>query len=163
MLRYGLRLSVAVATFLVGLLVSATPAPAPSDAARAPRVGVHERQVLEANRQYLEAQTGGDAAALERLLADDFTIRGRFGRPAGKAERLAMASDPDLTLRYADQGEPWVSADGHAGEVAGVAVVYGSHLGREFGSRPYRYVRRFERRGGSWQLVGVEVYGVERW
>lgn len=158
MLRYGLRLSVAVATFLAGLLVSATPAPSPPDGS-APRADVYERQVSEANREYLEAQTGGDAAALERLLADDFTIRGRFGRPAGKAERLAMASDPDLTLRYTDQGEARVTADEYAGEVAGLAVVHGSYLGREFGSRPYGYVRRFERRGGRWQLVGVEVYG----
>ena len=42
--------------------------------------------------------------------------------------------------------------------MTGLAVVYGSHRGREFTSPPYRYVRKFEKRDGRWQVVGVEVY-----
>jgi len=157
MLRYGIRLTVAVATFLLGLAVSAVPTPSPSGAAAG---GVSEQEVLEANREYLEAHLRRDTDALDRLLAPEFTIRGRYGRVANKAQRVAMLSDPNLVLRYVDSEEARVSADEEAGEVSGRAVVHGSYLGREFTSHPYRYVRRFERRDGRWQVVGVEVFRV---
>ena len=157
MLRYGIRLSVAVATFLLSLLVSAVPTPWPSGE-RAGGVGVFEREVLEANREYLNAHTRGDAAALDSLLAEEFTVGGRYGRTRGKHERLAMVSDPTLTFRYADHVEPRVTADADYGEVSGVAVVHGSHAGDDFASPPYGYTRRFERRGGRWQVIGVEIY-----
>ena len=157
MLHYGIRLSVAVATFLLSLAVSAIPA-LWSASPPAGSWAVSEREVLRANREYLEAHMSRDVAALEGLLADEFVIGGPRGRATSKAQRLAMIADGDLSFRYEDQHEPRVLADEDKGEVTGLAVVYGSHLGREFTSPPYRYVRKFEKRDGRWQVVGVEVY-----
>lgn len=157
MLRYGIRLSVAVVTFLFSLLISAGPTLSPPSAP-AWRGGVSEQEVLGANREYLEAHVSRDVDALDRLLAEEFTIAGRYGRSSDKAQRLAMVSDPELTFRYADRGEPRVWAGADFGEVTGMALVHGSYMGREFTSPPYRYVRRFEKRDGRWQLVSVEFF-----
>lgn len=157
MLRFGIRLSVAVATFLLGLAISAVTALSPWGAPAASS-SVFEREVLETNREYLEAHMSRDVAALDRLLADEFTVGGRYGRWANKAQRLAMLSDSDLVLRYVDGEGVRVVAGEQAGEVSGSAVLHGSYMGREFTSPPYRYVRRFERRDGGWQVVGVEIF-----
>jgi hypothetical protein len=158
MLRYGIRLSVAVATFLISLALSATPAPPPSGA-NAWAGNVSAREVLEANREYLEAHMNGDVAALDRLLADDFTIGRRDGRGSStKSQRLSMVSDSELTFWYTDRSEPLVTAGENVGKVTGLAVVHGSYMGREFASSPYHYLRKFEKRDGRWQVVSVKVY-----
>lgn len=155
MLRYGIRLSVSVATFFLGLALSAALSLLPS---AAPRGGAFEQEVLNANREYLQAHIDRDVAALDRLLAEDFTIGGRYGRWMGKARRLAMLSDPDVSFLSVDSDETRVSAGETAGEVSGRAVLRGSYRGREYLSPPYRYTRRFERRDGRWQVVSVEIF-----
>ncbi len=158
MLRYGIRLSVAVATFLISLALSATPAPSPSSAT-AWAGNVYEREVLEANRQYLEAHMNSDVAALDRLLADEFTIGRRDGRGnSTKSQRLAMVSDSELTFWYTDRSEPLVTAGENFGKVTGLAVVHGSYMGREVASSPAHYWRKFEKRDGRWQVVSVNVF-----
>lgn len=155
MLRYGIRLSVSVATFFLGLALSAALSFLPS---AAPRGGACEQEVLNANREYLQAHMNRDVAALDRLLADEFTIGGRYGRVMSKSRRLAMLSDPNLSFLSFEGEDTRVSASGVAGEVSGRAVLRGSYMGREYLSPPYRYVRRFERRDGRWQVVGVEIF-----
>ena len=157
MLRYGIRLSVAVATFLFSLLIAAVPTLSPAGG-RAGSVTGFEREVLEANREYLEAHMNRDVAALERVLAEEFTVGGRYGTTRSKDERLAMVADEDLIFRYRDRVEPRVTASESAGEVTGLAVVHGSHAGREFTSPSYGYTRRFEKRDGRWQVVSVQIY-----
>lgn len=154
-MRYAIRLSASVATFIFGLALSAIPSLWPSDA---PRAASFEREVLNANREYLEAYGRRDVDALDRLLADEFTIRGRYGRYESKARRLATVASPDLEFISVDSTNTSVTADENAGEVSGRAVVHGSYAGREFSSPPYRFTRRFERRDGRWQVVSVEVF-----
>jgi len=42
--------------------------------------------------------------------------------------------------------------------VSGNAVVRGVYAGRDFSSPPYRFIRKFEKRDGRWQLVSVEIF-----
>lgn len=157
MLRYGLRLSVSVATFLLSLALSAALSLLPS---ASPRGGsAFEQEVSNANRAYLEAHIKHDVPALERLLADEFTIGGSYRRVGTKAQRLMMVSDADF-FRYSELGEPRVTAGESAGEVSGRAVVHSSYMGREFASPPYYYSRKFEKRDGRWQVVSVEIFRV---
>lgn len=155
MLRYAIRLSVSVATFIFGLALSAVPSLLPSDA---PRASAFEQEVLSANREYLEAYMRRDVDALDSLLADEFTVRGRHGRYDSKARRLAMVADSDLEFITVDSANHHVTAGETSGQVSGQAVVRGSYSGREFSSPPYRFTRRFEKRDGRWQLVAVEIY-----
>jgi len=157
MLRYGIRLSVSVATFFLSLALSAALSLLPSAAPRA-SASAFEREVLNANEEYLQAHMDRDVAALDRLLADEFTIGGRYGRVVSKSRRLAMLSDPDVSFLSFEGEETRVSASGTDGEVSGRAVLRGSYRGREYVSPPYRYLRKFEKRDGRWQLVGVEIF-----
>lgn len=157
-MRYAIRLSVSVATFIFGLALSAIPSLWPADA---PRAGSFEQEVLNANREYLEAYGRRDVAALDSLLADEFTIRGRYGRHESKARRLATVASPELEFISVESINTGVTADENAGEVSGRAVVRGSHSGRAFSSPPYSFTRRFERRDGRWQVVSVEVFRVD--
>ena len=155
MLRYGIRLSVSMATFLFGLALAFVPSlPSSTDAQRG---GAFESEVLEANRQYLDAHINRDVAALDRLLAEDFAFEGRFGRVTGKAQRLALLADPDFAFTDISSRGTRVTASENEGEVSGYAVLRGVYAGQDYTSPTYHYTRRFERRGGRWQLVGVEV------
>jgi hypothetical protein len=154
MLRYGTRLSVSIVTFILGLVLSFVPSFFSSDA---PRVNVYELEVLEANQQYLNAHINRDVAALDRVLAEDFVIGGRFGRVTDKAQRLSLLTDSDFSFTDITSSEPRVTASENYGELSGCAVLRGSYAGQEYKSPPYRYTRRFERRDGRWQVVGVET------
>jgi len=154
MLRYGIRLAASIATFILGLTLSFVPSLFSSDA---PRVNVYEREVLEADRQYIDAHINRDVAALDRLLAEDFVIGGRFGGVTGKAQRLSLLTDSGFSFVDINSSGTRVTASENAGEVSGYAVLRGGYGGREYTSPSYRYVRRFERRDGRWQVVGVET------
>ena len=155
MLRYGLRLSVSVVTFVLGLALSFIPSLFSSDA---PARGGFEKEVLEANQAYLDAHINRDTAALDRLLADEFVIEGRYGGVTTKAQRLALLGNPDYSFTDFSGWETRVTAGEDYGEVSGCAVLTGGYQGRESTTYPYGYTRRFERRDGRWQVVGVEVY-----
>lgn len=157
MLRHAIRLSVSVATFIFGLALSTVPSLFTSGATPA---SAFEQQIIDANREYLEAYTRRDVDALDGLLAEEFTVRGRYGRYDSKARRLASVADSDLESITVDSANDSVTANETAGAVSGQAVVRGVYAGREFSSPPYRFTRRFERREGRWQLVAVEVYRV---
>jgi len=155
MLRYGIRLSVSIATFVFGLALSLIPTLFTSESGSS---NTFEREVLEVNQQYLDAHINRDVATLDRLLADDFTIGGGFGRGAGKAQRLALLTGSDFYFTDIDSRDTRVTASENAGEVSGYAVLRGSYAGEEYMSPPYHYTRRFERRDGRWQVVSVETY-----
>jgi Domain of unknown function (DUF4440) len=154
MLRYGIRLSVSVATFVLGLALSFVPSFFSSGA---PRASGYEREVLEANQQYLDAHINRDVAALDRLLADDFVVGGEFGRVTDKAQRLALLTDSDFSFIDISSRDTSVTAGENEGAVSGYAVLRGGYAGQEYTSPPYHYVRRFERREGRWQVVSVET------
>ena len=154
MLRYGVRLSVSIATFFLGLALSFVPSPFSSEA---PGRAAFEREVLEANRAYLEAHINRDVSTLDSLLAEEFVIGGQFGGVTTRAQRLALLSDSNFSFVDIDSRDTRVTATENAGEVAGYAVLTGGYLGQEPTSHPYRYVRRFERRDGRWQVVSVDI------
>ena len=155
MLRYGIRLSVSIATFILGLALSFIPSLFSSEA---PARGDFESQVLETNRAYIQAHIDRDAAALDRLLADEFVIGGRYGGVTTKSQRLALLNSPVYSFIGLDSRGIRVTATENHAEVSGYAVLTGQYSGREVTSNSYCYTRRFERRGGRWQVVGVETY-----
>ena len=155
MMRHAVRLSVSVATFIFGLALAAVPSLPPS---ASPRAGALEQEVLKANREYLDAYTRRDVAALDRLLAEEFTVKGRYGMYDSKERRLATVADADLEFITVDNHNARVEVNEIVGEVSGQAVVRGVYAGRDFSSPPYRFTRKFEKRDGRWQLVSVEIF-----
>ena len=143
--RHAIRLSVALATFLVGLTSSSVvnslwPRPA----------GDAEGEVLTVEREYVRAHVERDVAALDRVLADDFSsFRGRVR----KEHRLAMLANPHFRVASLRTEDVEVSVSGDEARVSGTAAMKGSLGGRDFETPRYSFTRRLEKRDGGWRIV----------
>lgn len=150
MRSYAIRLSVAFVTFLVGTsaagLLSFSPFGAPAR-------GGAEREVLAVEREYIRAHTERDVAALERVLADDFTS---FGGRVRKSHRLALLANPFFKVASLTTEDVTVRVRGRHARVSGTARMAGSFRGREFDLPSYRFTRHYEKRDGRWQIVSCE-------
>jgi ketosteroid isomerase-like protein len=148
MRAYAIRLSIAFATFLAGTsaagLLDFTPS-ADRDAAA--------REVLAVEREYIRAHTERDVAALERVLADDFTS---FGGRVRKSHRLAMLANPFFKVASLVTEDVRVSVRGRSARVSGTARMSGSFRGRSFDIPRYDFTRTLEKRDGRWQIVACE-------
>ena len=144
MQRHAIRLTVALATFLVGLTSSNVLNALRADTASA------EREVLSVEREYVRAHLERDVAALERLLADDFSsFRGRVK----KEHRLAMLANPYFEVVSLSTRDVEVSVSGDEARVSGKATLKGVLAGREFETPNYKYVRHLAKRDGRWQIT----------
>jgi ketosteroid isomerase-like protein len=112
-----------------------------------------ESAVLQVEDEYLRAYRERDVAALNRILADNFTV---FHGRVTKADRLALLSNPDFIVDSLDTTETDVNVDGNDAWVSGKAHMSGSYMGRDFHTRPYRFRRHYERTGAGWQIVSCE-------
>jgi Domain of unknown function (DUF4440) len=157
MQRHALRLGVSVVTFLFSLAVSIVPSFFHFNAAPSNQ---YEREVLRANEAYVNAHVSRDVAALNDLLADEFTVNG-YGRGSDKARRLRMVANPNVSFVSMNSSDVRVTANESEGTVSGRGVLVMSFGGEEYDSRPYLFTRSFERRDGHWQIVSVQVAPAE--
>ena len=145
MQRYAVRLSVALAAFLVGTASSSLMSPfspAPT--------GDVEREVLEVEREYVRAHLERDLAALDRLLAEDFSsFRGRVR----KEHRLAMLANPYFRVASLSTKDVRVEVSGEEARVSGRALMKGSLSGREIETPNYDFTRRLAKRDGRWRIT----------
>ena len=157
MQRNIIYLFVSIATFLIGTIISAPWSNADRSAVTQPSSYTsEEQQLLSIERRYLDAHIERDVAALDSILADDFTIAHARGRVSDKATRLALVENSVFTFVDVDTSDVDVHVSGDEGVVTGRAVVTGRYEDREFRSPPYRFTRRYEKRQGRWQIVSVE-------
>ncbi len=112
-----------------------------------------ENAVLAVEREYVRAHVERDVAALDRVLADDFTM---FGGRVTKGHRLALVSNPLFAVTALKTEGVQVVVDGDEVVVTGAARLTGSFRGREFNTPRYGYTRHLEKRGGRWQIVSCE-------
>ena len=112
-----------------------------------------ERAVLEVEREYVRAHLERDAAALGRVLADDFSM---FGGRVKKEHRLALISNPLFAVTSLKTDDVQVVVSGREALLTGTARLSGSFRGREFNTPRYGYTRHLEKRGGRWQIVSCE-------
>lgn len=143
---YATRIPAALITFLLGV-------------ASANLVGYvwagssDESAVLAVEREYVRAHVERDVAALDRVLADDFSM---FRGTVKKEHRLALVSNPLFRVTSLKTDDVQVVVDGKAAFVTGTARLTGSFRGREFNTPRYGYTRHLAKRGGRWQIVSVE-------
>ena len=112
-----------------------------------------ERDVLAVEREYVRAHVERDVAALDRVLADDFSM---FRGTVTKELRLAWLSNPLVRITALDTDDVQVVVDGSHAIVTGTARLSGSARKRGFTTPRYGYTRHLEKRGGRWQIVSVE-------
>jgi ketosteroid isomerase-like protein len=150
MRSYAIRLSAALVSFLVGI-TSANLLPTLSLGTQSHDAS--ESEVLAVEREYIRAHLERDIPALDSVLADDFTsFRGRVR----KEHRLAFLANPLFTVTSLATEGVRVRVRGDVAWVRGTARMAGSIRGHEFNTPPYRFSRRFERRGGRWQIVSCK-------
>jgi hypothetical protein len=143
---FATRLPAALLTFFVGVAC----------AGLIPNVWTgtaDERAVLAVEREYVRAHVERDVAALDRVLADDFTM---FYGKVTKERRLAWLSNPFFTISALKTDDVNVVVSGREALVTGTAKMSFSLRGRDVTTPRYGFTRRYEKRGGRWQLVSCE-------
>lgn len=104
-----------------------------------------------------QAQLKKNGAALERMISDDLVFITGSGKRQGKKEFIAGWTDP------ADTYDPIILVDRivtplgpDAGMVSAETILSGTSGGKKFSSH-FRFTDTFERVGGEWRAVHIQV------
>ena len=146
MRKIAIRLPAALITFVIGVASAGLGADVWTGTP-------DERAVLAVEREYVRAHVERDVAALERVLADDFTM---FRGKVTKEHRLALLSSPFFVITSLKTDDVNVVVSGRDSWVTGTATMSGSFHKREFSTPRYGFTRKYEKRGGRWQIVSCE-------
>ncbi|MCA1626059.1 MAG: nuclear transport factor 2 family protein, partial [Acidobacteria bacterium] len=113
-----------------------------------------EQQVLKMGKEYGEMIRRGDAAAIERILADDYFYTDEKGKVKNKAEDLATYKNREYKIESVEQSDQKVRVIGNnaAIETANFRVKGTGKDGKAFDDT-YRYTTTWVWRGGRWQVA----------
>jgi ketosteroid isomerase-like protein len=114
------------------------------------------QEVLQVERAWVEAHRRVDVAAIEQLMADDYTRIEPDGRVTGEAEVLVTYTPETRHWDLAEGDDYQVRIYGHTALVIGRWRARGVNNGQ-----PFDYVARFlsvyVRRAGRWQMVAEQA------
>ena len=131
-----------------------------SPAARQP--GAAELEVRKLEREWLDAYEQYDAAAMDRIVADDFTITFHNGGMQNKSQLMAGIKAPrrEGGPTYKFHTEDVESrAYGDTVILTGRVVML-SRQGDKTNREEYRYTDTYVRRQGRWQVVASHLSNV---
>jgi ketosteroid isomerase-like protein len=119
-----------------------------------------ERELISLDRRWGEAVVRGDAAELDALLADDYSLTGPSGEVLNKSEELAeVKAQAFLTYKGYRAEDVTVTVSGGRATVSGRAALTFLLDGQEV-SRSYRYERTFARSGAGWRIISARMITV---
>jgi uncharacterized protein (TIGR02246 family) len=122
-----------------------------------------EEEVRRLERRWLDAYEQNDPVAMDRIVADDFTITFPSGRIQTKPELMATIKSPGRAAQrrrfYTDGVQSRAYGDT-------VVILIGRVTGEyERDGKPFREASRYTdvyvRRGGRWQVVASHLSNVE--
>lgn len=119
-----------------------------------------EADVLKLESQWTKALQEGDTAAMERILAPEYTGVSPDGSVIGKAEEIAMYGKGDMKFDSIKSSEQKVKVYIGSVMVTGKSTVKGKHKGQDI-SGDYRFVDVFERKPSGWQVVYSQITKME--
>ena len=103
------------------------------------------------------AQSAGDRAALERLLAPDFLAAQGSGKVVGKADYVEGFANAGTKLETAVIGDRlFLRVSPDVAIAGGEARTSGLYEGRRFTAH-YRFAHTFVRRADRWQAIYAQV------
>ena len=121
-----------------------------------PKSGSSVSQTLmQIERDWTKAATEKDAAALDRIIADDWTAIEYDGKTITKAEALADLKSGSSALQTMTTGEMKVKVMGNTAVVMGSDTEKSTYKGKD-SSGKYVWMDVFANRGGKWQAVASE-------
>ena len=109
-------------------------------------------EVLEIFDQIRGAMLTNDAAALGRLVADDYRGSDAGGHSHDRAQYLAAYGPGGVSLETFDVSELDTTAWTDTVLVTGVALIRGAYQDQRFEHR-LRFLDAYRHRDGAWQLV----------
>ncbi|HEX6183253.1 MAG TPA: nuclear transport factor 2 family protein [Pyrinomonadaceae bacterium] len=131
--------------------------------AQQPTLSRAEEEVRRLERQWLDAYEQNDAEAMERIVADDFTITFPNGAMQTKPQLMAMIKAP----RRAGQPRMKFHTEGVQSRAYGDTVILIGRVVSEYErdgktvKEQSRYTDTYVRRGGRWQVVASHLSNVE--
>jgi ketosteroid isomerase-like protein len=154
MKQVAIRLVVSLLTFALGIVSAALLHPTRSHAVSNSQ---DEQAILRVERQYIQANLNSDTATLDKILADDFTIRCRR-RVESKAERLARLESPYFAFQTINTDNVELEVDGDRAVLKGEASIESRYGDLEVREATYNFTRVYEKRQGRWQIVSVRIW-----
>ena len=140
----------------LALLVAAACGLAP---AQQPKLSKAEEEVRRLERQWLDAYEQNDAEAMNRIVAEDFTITFPDGGMQTKPQIMAMLKSPRRAsqprMRFRTEGVQ-SRAYGDTVILLGVVVTEYEREGKAV-SELSRYTDTYVRRGGRWRVVASHL------
>ncbi|HYG78968.1 MAG TPA: nuclear transport factor 2 family protein [Pyrinomonadaceae bacterium] len=147
--------------FLVALAVASCGASAARQAPP-PKLTGAEEEVRRLERRWLDAYEQNDAAAMERIVADDFTITFPNGAMQTKPQLMAMIKAP----RGPGQPRMKFYTEGVQSRAYGDTVILLGRVVSEYErdgkavKEQSRYTDTYVRRNGRWQVVASHLSNV---
>lgn len=117
-----------------------------------------QRQLLKLQREWLDAYQKHDAAALERIEADDFTLTEADGKITTKADDVASirnSKPPQPDDRF-DVEDVVIRVYGDAAVIMGRVIFRFRNKGEMVAER-YRYTDTYLKRRGRWQVYASQL------
>jgi ketosteroid isomerase-like protein len=111
------------------------------------------KQLEEARNQ---AILRGDASALERMTADDYTFITLKGELRTKADIVKGFASGSFKYRSRSISDLDIRIYGEAAIVAGRSVQEGSENGKDY-SGSYRFTRVYVKQNGAWKTVALQA------
>jgi len=117
-----------------------------------------EQELLKLQREWLDAYQKHDAAALERIEADDFTLTEGDGKVTTKAEDVASVKNakPPQPDDAFDVQDVKVRLYGDTAVLIGRVIIRYRNKGQMVAEQ-YRYTDTYLKRRGRWQVVASQL------
>ena len=138
---FKLRAALLTAALMIGSLANAADLPA---------------DLAKAVKEYDEAQIHADKAALQRLVADDYTLVNSSGRIQSKAELIADYTAPGYKIEPFEIQQPIEKAWSDGAVMGGIVDLRGVDGGKPFAVK-LRFADIWAKRNGKWQVIYTHV------
>lgn len=141
--------------WLVALLILALPSLSLGQAtsSKSTRSNKSEQEILKFIDDWIVALKRNDAAALDRMVSNDFHIVMSNGEFRTKDQELGPSKSGDIKFEYLAAEDVKVFVSGDTAIATGIGIYRGSNKGRSFEGRE-RFFDVYRRTKGQWQLLG---------
>ena len=143
-----MRTMLVISVLLLAALITARA----QEPAKLPQEAGVEQAIRQIDNERIQAQIKADAAALDRIYADDFIGIGPSGTVRTKPEVIADFTSRSLTFQSIVTDEVRVRVYGDTAVETGLSTMVGSDKGKVV-PRDNRFTRVWVKKGGRWQLV----------
>jgi uncharacterized protein (TIGR02246 family) len=134
------------------LLTAASVALGQKQGARGDQRGSVEQAIRQLDGERIRAQVGADAAALERIYADDFIGIGPSGTVRTKSQVIADFTSGELKFQSITTDDVRVRVYGNTAVETGRSTMNGQDKGKAV-PRENRFTRVWVKQQGRWRLV----------